>query len=136
VNPDVRIQRLAQAQVWRTRASANDLGQLELTRWQAHIDGLPEALRRGPLYVLGLGFAQIKEDEASAMTLAWLPLVYREDQLLAARAGVAAGDAFSRGGQILAAAAMYRQVADEFDHTPLAKEAAAKLEQLAKPSAK
>ncbi|HUG91707.1 MAG TPA: hypothetical protein VML55_12785, partial [Planctomycetaceae bacterium] len=128
---DYRLHLLGQAQLWRLRLGANDLGREELSRWQSRIDALPAALQGGPYYVLGQARLRVREHDRAASALLRLPLVHDADHFLAARACLEAADALSATGQAEHARALYREVTERFGTTPYAPEAAAALERRA-----
>ena len=120
---DYHFHLLAQAQLWRLRLNAGDLGRQELARWQARIESLPDDLQGGPWYVLGRGRLRLREYDRAAAALLRLPIVHHADHFLAARACLEAADALITAGQTDQAAALYREVMERFETTPYAREA-------------
>ena len=85
-NSNLRIQRLAQMQLWRSRTMTGASTSGDLTRWEASLEELPQELRAGGYFVLGQAHRKQMNPERSANALLWLPLVYDTDRQLAARA--------------------------------------------------
>jgi TolA-binding protein len=117
------VSSLAKAQQWRLRANALELSETELGRWQSEIDRMPERLRGGPTYLLGRARSQRSEYAEAAADLLWLPLVYTQDEPLAARACLEAADALARLGRSDEALTLYRETAERFSWSPEAAEA-------------
>lgn len=120
---NLRIQRLAQMQLWRVRSASNIATPAELLRWEAAIDDLPEELRAGGYYVLGQSFRRQQQPERAAATLLWLPLVYDSDRYLAARACFEAAELVESFGDQAQATNLYSEVVFRFADTPLAGKA-------------
>jgi hypothetical protein len=97
--PDSHLQSLAQSQLWRLRLSAGDVSASELQMWRQQVTAMPPAIRSGPLYILGRTAANRSDMEQAAADWLWLPLVYDDDEPLAARACVDAAGALSRLGR-------------------------------------
>ncbi len=127
-DPDPRIKLLAYAQTWRAVVVTAD--QQQVDRWRATIERMPETLRAGPYYVLGLAEAHRQRWEAAA--LAWLrvPILYPELRLLAARSLLNAGRSLERLGQSDEAARLYRELVTSYPKTPAEGEAQARLREM------
>jgi hypothetical protein len=126
-NNDMRIRRLAQWQLWRKQVETAEPSLDELKWWDSQIESVPEPLRGGPYYVLGQGLWLRHEDDRAVRALTWVPFVYNHDAHLSARASLLAADAVSRIGQRSEAATLYRDILDNYPHTPSAAQAAQKL---------
>lgn len=124
---DRRLRELAGAQLWRLRVREGNVNDLEADRWEGQIERIPADLRGGPYYVLGMARLSRREYAKAATALLWLPLVYRDDHLLASRAALEAGRALERDGQRDEAATMYREVVFRYRDTEFAQDAAALL---------
>lgn len=127
-DPDGRIALLALAQTWRAAVVTAD--ERQLADWQATIERMPESLRAGPYYVLGLARAQRQQWDGAA--LAWLrvPVLYPEHRVLAARSLVEAGRVLEGLGRSEQAARLYDEVVNRYSKTPSEAEARARLEEM------
>jgi tetratricopeptide (TPR) repeat protein len=114
---DDRVRSLAQAQSWRLKLRALEIGDLELNRWDTRIHELPTALRGGPSYLLGRGWAMRREHERAATSLLWVALMDDTDPRLAARAGVEAAESLKRLGQPDDARRLLQEIATRFPDT-------------------
>ncbi len=114
---DERVRRLAQAQSWRLKLRALEIGDLELNRWDTRIRELPSALRGGPSYLLGRGWAMRRDHERAATALLWPALMDDHDPRLAARAGVEAAEALKRLRQLDDARRLLQDIATRFPDT-------------------
>jgi hypothetical protein len=133
---DPRVYWLAEAQLWRTRLNADNIDRVELDRWAARIQQIPESLRGGAYYVLGQGHLRLQEHERAAMSLLWVPLVYHDDHLLAAQACYEAAEALERIGQSVESNTLYRELTSRFRNTAHGAKAAEKFAAANKPPAK
>ena len=127
---NVRLQRLAQMQLWRVRSVSGTATPSELQRWETAIDELPEELRAGGYYVLGQTFRRQQQPERAAAILLWLPLVYDSDRYLAARACFEAAELVESFGDRSQATNLYSEVVFRFPDTPLAGKAEEKWKRL------
>jgi tetratricopeptide (TPR) repeat protein len=114
---DDRVRLLAQAQSWRLKIRALEISDLELNRWESRIQELPAALRSGPSYVLGRGWAMRREHDRAATAFLWPALMDDSDARLAARAGVEAAESLKRLGQPDDARRLLDEVATRFPDT-------------------
>jgi tetratricopeptide (TPR) repeat protein len=124
---DATVQSLARAQSWRLKLIEGEPSAFELSLWRQRIDAMPSALRAGPTYLLGRAAALASDSEQAAADWLWLPLVYHEDEHLAARACLEAADALSRLGRATEAETLYREVVERYGWSPFADEARQKL---------
>lgn len=124
--PNIKLQRLAQMQLWRVRSLSGTATPNELGRWEAAVDELPDELRAGGFFVLGQTFRRQQDPERAAAALLWLPLVYDADRHLAARACYDAAEMVESFGDKGQATNLYSEVAFRFGDTPLGPRAAAK----------
>ncbi|MEI8379281.1 MAG: hypothetical protein WCJ09_04075 [Planctomycetota bacterium] len=127
---NIRLQRLAQMQLWRVRSVSGTATPSELLRWESAIDDLPEELRAGGYYVLGQTFRRQQQPERAAATLLWLPLVYDSDRHLAARACLEAAEMVESFGDRAQATNLYSEVVFRFPDTPVAGKAEEKWKML------
>ena len=114
---DERVRILAQAQSWRLKLRALEIGDLELNRWDARIHEMPAKLRGGPSYLLGRGWAMRREHDRAATSLLWTALMDDGDARLAARAGVEAAESLKRLGQPDDARRLLQEIATRFPDT-------------------
>ncbi len=114
---DERVRQLAQAQSWRLKLRALEIGDLELNRWDARIHEMPAKLRGGPSYLLGRGWAMRREHDRAATALLWTTLMDDGDARLAARAGVEAAESLKRLGQPDDARRLLQDIAARFPDT-------------------
>ena len=84
---------------------------------------MPAEFRGGPYYVLGQAYRQLGEHDRAAAALLWLPCVYSENHVLAARACLEAAESLSKIGQTDAAITLYLEVTERFSGTSYAQEA-------------
>lgn len=129
-DPDIRVQTLAQAQLWRLALAGELPSEWELDRWQLQIDSMPAELRGGPYYLLGRARFARREFGPAAAALLWVPLVYPEDAFLAAHSALQAGAALEQLGQPNEAANLYHEVVRQYGGTWFAETAAAALKSL------
>lgn len=114
---DERVRLLAQAQSWRLKLRALEIGDLELNRWDTRIHEMPTKLRGGPSYLLGRGWAMRREHDRAATALLWTALMDDSDARLAARAGVEAAESLKRLGQADDANRLLQEIATRFPDT-------------------
>ncbi len=127
---DPRVARLALAQTWRTLTVTADVEQLK--NWSRLIDQMPEPLRAGPSYVLGLGWAQHQQYEQAALAWMRLPILHSQHRLLTMRALQDAGQALERLSRVRQAATLYAELTQTYPNTRPAAEARQRLEELQK----
>jgi tetratricopeptide (TPR) repeat protein len=124
---DVTVQALARAQNWRLKLIEGEPSAFELATWRQRVDGMSPRLRAGPTYLLGRAAALASDSEQAAADWLWLPLVYSEDEHLAARACLEAANTLSRLGRTIEAETLYREVVERFGWSPFSDEARQKL---------
>ena len=123
---NVRVQRLAQMQLWRQRIKTGAVTPAELSRWESAVEELPQELRAGGYFVLGQAYRKQQERERSAAALLWLPLVYDADRHLAARACFHAAEQIESLGDRPQATNLFSEVVFRFGDTPWGPQAEAK----------
>jgi len=116
-DPNPKVQRLAQMQLWRGR-SAVLATEGELLRWETAIDELPMELRGGGYFVLGQTLKRQQQPERAAALLLWIPMVYDADRFLAARACFDAAELVESFGDHNSAIRLYAEVSTRFADTP------------------
>lgn len=127
---NVRVQRLAQMQLWRQRMKTGAATPAELSRWEAAVEELPPELRAGGYFVLGQAYRKQQEPERAAAALLWLPLVYDSDRHLAARACFHAAEQLESLADRPQATNQFSEVVFRFGDTPWGPQAEAKLNAL------
>ena len=130
---DVRVQRLAQMQLWRQRMKSGAATPAELSRWEGAVEELPQELRAGGYFVLGQAYRRQQEPERAATALLWLPLVYDADRQLAARACFHAAEQIESLGDRPQATNLFSEVVFRFGDTPWGPQAEAKWTALRQP---
>lgn len=127
---DARVAQLALAQTWRAETVTANSGQLN--HWARVVEAMPEPLRAGPYYVLGLAWAQRQQWQPAALAWLRIPIEYPQHRLLAARSLLGAGEALERLSRPRQAAALYGELLAQYADSPLAAEARARLNELQK----
>ena len=122
------VNQLALAQTWRASVVTADAGQLAV--WEDIVRRMPEPLRAGPYYVVGLGWARQQNWEQAALTLMRVPILYRRHHVLAARSLLDAGQSLEKLDRRRQAARLYDEVLADFAQTPSAAEAQVRIEGL------
>ncbi|MCA9090409.1 MAG: hypothetical protein KDA90_17450 [Planctomycetaceae bacterium] len=126
-NTNEYIAQLARTQLWRLRLGTSEMSELTIEGWKRDLERIPEHLRAGPTYLIGLGYFQRQEYRAAAAEYLWLPTVYGENEPLAARACLEAAEALRRSGLTREAENLYREVVTRFPWSPGAAEARGRL---------
>jgi tetratricopeptide (TPR) repeat protein len=130
-SPDRSVQSFARAQAWRLRLVAGDMTPNELLNWREHVERMPEPLRGGPTYLIGRAASGRSDLEQAAADWLWLPLVYDDDEPLAARACYEAAQALEQLGRLDEAVPLYDEVMQRYGWSPFAGDARARLMHLA-----
>ena len=122
--PDVRIQRLAQMQLWRRNLNGNAVVDPdEIRRWTEFAEALPPELRGGSYFVIGQAWKQRQEYEQAARSFLWLPLVYDSDRWLSSQACFEAAESLRLAGDPAQAARLYSEIVFRYGDTPWGKQA-------------
>ena len=117
--PDIRIQRLAQMQLWRIKLKgSSQLDPDEITGWEKFIEDLSVELRGGSYFVIGQAWKQRKEHENGARAFLWLPLIYDADRWLSSRACFEAAQSLSNAGDRTQAVKLYSEVVFRYGDSP------------------
>ncbi|NNJ25899.1 tetratricopeptide repeat protein [Alienimonas chondri] len=129
-----QIAELARLQRWRAKVLDGQATASELDAARRRIDSLPEPLRTGPLFTLGIA-SQVagRNDEATAAFL-WAPVADSTDPTRAADGLVRAADLL-RAGDPLAAVRLWRETIARFPFTDAAETARRRLDEFAAPNA-
>ncbi|MEM9702735.1 MAG: hypothetical protein AAF907_09870, partial [Planctomycetota bacterium] len=134
VSPEPLLAELARLMRWRAKLLNGTATEADRETARRRIDALPEALRAGPRFTLGLACeAAGRTDEAVAAYL-FAPLVDPADPLRAAESLVRAGDLL-RPGEAAAALRLWRECRQRFPFAPAAEIARQRIESLTGPVA-
>ena len=118
-DPDVRIQRLAQMQLWRLKLNGLErVAPLEIARWEQFAEEIPVELRGGCHFIIGQAWKQRQEHERAARSFLWLPLVFDADRYLCGRACFEAAESLRESGDVTQANNLYSEVVFRYGDTP------------------
>ncbi|WP_437205945.1 tetratricopeptide repeat protein [Planctomicrobium sp. SH664] len=112
---------LSKTQLWRLGLAAAEPSEPELESWKRQIESLPRELRSGPQALLARGYELRGLSRRAAAEALWIPLVYPENELLAARALFDAGSTLERTGLTSEAENLFRELQQRY---PWSREAA------------
>ncbi|MFO0944343.1 MAG: hypothetical protein U1D30_00125 [Planctomycetota bacterium] len=116
-----RIAWMARAQLWRLRAGAAPPD--EIKRYHDLVEKMPDAVRGGPQYLLGLAYEKGNEPLEAALAYLWVPFVYEPASELAGDALLRAAIASQQAGLHNDATKLFREVVREYPGTPFAVQA-------------
>ena len=134
---DVRIQRLAQMQLWRVkRTSDKTLYVDDVQRNQKFLEELPLELRGGAYFVIGQMWKDLHEADRAARAFLWLPFVYDSDRWLSSHACYEAAESLRVIGDLNQALNLYGEVVFRYGDTPWGKPAESVWKSLGQPLAK
>lgn len=120
---------LARSQQWRERLlSDKPLGDAEIHAWKSRLKSMKQDQRAGPWFLLGHAHSKRLQPDRAARAYLWVPLVYPDDNGLAAEASLNAAVALEKGGRLTAAESLYRETAERFSETPFGRQAATRLQ--------
>jgi hypothetical protein len=116
---DVRIQRLAQMQLWRVKLRTEELvSSDEISRWSHFVDTVPVELRGGSYFVIGQAWKGRQEHERAARAFLWLPMVFDADRWLSSRACFEAAESLRESGDLSEATQLFGEVVFRYGDTP------------------
>lgn len=98
VNPI--ISSYARAQLWRIPLANRSVTEDALSSWRSSIESLKPELRSGPQYLLARGYDSRGEVRLAAAEALWIPMIYSDHEVLAARALFDAAEWLGRSGAI------------------------------------
>ncbi len=122
---DVNVASLARAQAWRPTIISARAAQVE--RWQQMVEDMPAALRTGPYYVVGQGWARSQEWQKAALTLIRIPVLYPQHRGIAARALLDGGAALGKLGRHDEANRLFGELIKDYPESRLVTEAQSRL---------
>lgn len=131
---NVNIQQLARAQLWRLRLREGDVSLMELHRWERNLHQVPEHLRAGPYFLLGLGYAMLERHGQAAASFLWIPLAYDSNPQLSAMANLKAADSLRALGQTANALRLYQETVARYPKSSTTQMAQQMIDQLLKPN--
>lgn len=131
-DPEQRVSWLARAQLWRL---PKEQDADEIARFRALIDKMPEPIRAGPQFMLGLAYQRANQPVDAALAFLWVPFTYAPETDLAAEATLLAAEASLQAGMGSDAEKLFREVIEKHPETSWAVTAKERLEQAAKPPA-
>ncbi len=113
---------LARAQLWRARlVDGKPVNNAEIRLWRGRLGSMLPEERGGPWFVIGKANAQRLENEEAAIAFLWVPLVHKQDHLLAAEASYYAALSLQKNGSLAEATNLYRETAQRYPGTEFAK---------------
>lgn len=122
---NVRVQRMAQMQLWRLRLATQSVSSDELRRWESDADDLPFPMRAGAHVLIGQAAWQQKDAFKAAAEWMWLPLHHPELTGLAAWSQWRAAEALQSAGETTSATRLSREIPQRFPGTKAAMRATA-----------
>lgn len=128
VCPDTRIAQLAHAQTW--RAKVVTAKEHEINLWANSIEAMPNTLRAGPYFILGLARGTHRQYEESALALLRIPILFPEQRELAARSLLGAGKSLERLNRRRKAAKLYSELLKKYPKSRSTFEAREQLENM------
>lgn len=109
-------------QLWRLSIGSRNVSETMLDGWRSDIARLRPELRSGPQYLLARGYEVQGEFRQAAAEAMWLPMIYSDHELLAARALFDASDGLARSGLVLEADVLKQELLARY---PWSREASA-----------
>lgn len=125
-SPDRRIAMLAEAQLWRDKVVTASREDIE--RWEHQLDTLDDSLRAGPYFLIGQAWARHGRHDSAALALLRVPVLYPQEQNLAAEALLAAGAQLEKMGDRTGAKTVYTELIQTCKSHQLAPVAQQRLE--------
>jgi signal peptidase II len=122
---DENVACLARAQAWRPTVISAQASQVQ--RWREMLEDMPAALRAGPYFVVGQGWARCQEWEKAALALTRIPVLYPKHRELAAQALFDAAVALGKLKRDDEANLLYGELIRDYPESPLVSEAQGRL---------
>ena len=120
-----RISWLARAQMW--RQETEPVSEEEIGRFRDLIEKMPESIRGGPYYVLGLAYERADAPVDAALAFLWVPFVYDESTTLSTDAMLRAARASEQADFEEDALRLYQELATKYSDTAAGAQAEAQL---------
>lgn len=117
------LQRLAQAQLWRLRLTDPQLVLAEVQRWEQLTESWAPAIRSGPIFLVGRGFAQHQEWLNAASAWLWIPLRFPQRADLSAEAQWLASQSLLKAGDVGGSQRLAWEVTVRYAASPVAQTA-------------
>lgn len=127
-SPDSNISALATAQWLRTRVPQANPKEIQLAR--ESLERLLPALRGGPYYVLGQLYAARDEHRRAAIAMMHVPILFPQQQQLAAESLLTAGKSMVKSGLPADALRVYRELLENYPKSIAALEAKQRQQEL------
>jgi hypothetical protein len=108
------ISALSRAQLWRIPIEQHTVADTMLEDWEDQIRRLNTGLKAGPQYLLARGYESRGDFRRAAAEALWIPYVYSESEVLAARALFDAAEALNKTGLVNEARILDRELAQRF----------------------
>lgn len=105
---DARVSHLADAQLWRIRLVQVTTD--DVARWKTQIEKIPQGLRSGPYFMLGLALSRLDRPEDAAIAFLRVPVHFPLQRNLANEALLAAGKELEKQSQQESAVTLYREL--------------------------
>lgn len=125
---NARITALSRMQLWRLKLASGRITDVTLSGWQDDINRLPMNMRAGPQYLKAAALVRLGSIRQASAELLWLPLVYSENEPLAARALREAADGLQQAGLTREAVTLYRELISRYAWSSESREAIRQLE--------
>ena len=125
---DPRLAALAEAQRWRTRIVTAD--ESDGVRWRQRIDAMPPAVRGGPYFILAQVDERLGQADAAALAYLRVPIHFKYDRPLAARALLGAARATRQSGHTDESRGLLQELIRDYPNAAERTEAEQMLESL------
>lgn len=119
-HPRSEIRELAQLQLVRFKLQTLAPSQRAWKSWQKQIRQLPDSLRGGPDYLLGLGALQLQNYPNAVESFLWMPIVFNKNRPLSAQALLRCGKTYESMGQSTEAINLFSEIISKYKETDAA----------------
>ncbi len=121
---DHRVASLTTAQLWRPTLVTADAAQVD--GWARLVEQMPEPLRAGPYYLVGIARLRQQQWTPAALTLMRLPILYPRHRRLASEALLETAHALEKLGRRAEAARLYGELIRDYPESEAKAEAEGK----------
>lgn len=111
-HPEQRIAQLATAQTWRAALARAD--EEQIAKWEQTVAAMPEGLRAGPYYLLGVAWMRRQQWESASLAFLRVAILYPHQRALAAQALLDAGHCLEQLDQKPAARHLYEEILRDY----------------------